>query len=151
MIFFLSSRCLGYRYTNGVAEKHELYLKRMVGIARLYAAIWVTSLRRGETVNHPHNISNGWRWLTEILNLDPLPEICSTLIFEVLQVAGNAFMHVYGKQFIKLLMTIQTQYFPKLNLVDAGGPKARLESFVTKVLQERKIDAPEGTLPANFW
>lgn len=123
----------------------------MVGTARLYAAIWVTSLRRGETQNHPHNISNGWRWLTEILNLDPLPEICSTLLVEVLQVAGNAFLHVYGKQFIKLLMTIQSQYFSKLDLVDAGGPKARLETFVTKVLQEKKIDAPEGMLPPNFW
>ncbi|XP_063695561.1 mRNA export factor Gle1 [Culicoides brevitarsis] len=144
-------KSLGYRYTNGVVEKHDLYLKRMVGIARLYAAIWVTSHRRGETKPHPHDLSNGWRWLAEILNLDPLPEICSTLIFEVLQVAGNAFLQVYGNQFIKLLTAIQTQYFPKLNLVDKGGPKARLEDFVTKVLTERKIDAPEGMLPPNFW
>lgn len=123
----------------------------MCGIARLYAAIWITSRRRGETAPHPHNLQNGWRWLCEILNLDPLPEICATLICEALQVAGNAFLTTYGNQFIKLLMTIQTQYIPKLNRVDEGGPKARLESLVTKILQERKIDPPEGQLPPNYW
>uniref|UniRef100_A0A336M362 mRNA export factor GLE1 n=1 Tax=Culicoides sonorensis TaxID=179676 RepID=A0A336M362_CULSO len=144
-------KSIGYRYTNGVMEKHDLYLKRMSGIARLYAAIWITGSRRGETAPHPHNLQNGWEWLCEILNLDPLPEICATLIFEVLQVAGHAFLATYGKQFMKLLNAIQNQYFPKLNAVDQGGPKARLEDFVVKALRERKIDPPEGLLPPNFW
>lgn len=144
-------RSLGYRYSNGVIEKHDLYLKRMCGIARLHAAIWITSPRQGESAPHPHNLHNGWNWLCEFLNLDPLPEICATLLFEVLQVAGNAFLQTYGKQFIKLIIAMQNQYFPKLNQVDNGGPKARLEGFLTKVLQERKIDAPEGLLPGNFW
>lgn len=123
----------------------------MSGIARLYAAIWITKPRQGETAPHPHNLENGWRWLCEILNLDPLPEICATLIFEVLQVAGHAFLQHYGKQFVKLLLTIQNQYFSKLNQVDQGGPKARLEDFVTKALRERQIKPPDNPLGTNYW
>lgn len=123
----------------------------MSGIARLYAAVWITNPRRGEASPHPHNLSNGWRWLCEILNLDPLPDICATLIYEVLQVAGHALTRLYGKQFFKLLFTIQNQYFVKLSQVDHGGPKARLEDFVHKALREQKIDPPEGLLPLNFW
>lgn len=39
----------------------------------------------------------------------------------------------------------------KLSQVDEGGPRARLEALVVRMLQEQRIDEPEGKLPANFW
>lgn len=123
----------------------------MTGIARLYSTILITKPRQRETAPNPHNLENGWNWITNILNLDPIPDICSTLILEFLQVAGSTCFKVYGKQFIKLLKCIQSQYFIKLNLVDEGGPKVRLEAFLLKVFKEGKIEQPEGILQFNFW
>lgn len=128
-----------------------MYLKRMTGIARFYSSILITKPRQRETAPNPHNLDNGWNWITNLLNLEPIPDICSTLILEFLQVAGSTFFKVYDKQFIKLLKCIQSQYFGKLNLVDEGGPKVRLEAFLLKVFKQGKIPPPEGVLKYNFW
>lgn len=144
-------KSLGYRYSEGVIEKQDMYLKRMKGIARLYSAVLISRPRRNETTPNPHNIENGWNWITNLLNLDPIPDICSTLILEFLQTAGAMCFKVYGKQFIKLLKSLQDQYFIKLNQVDEGGPKARLEAFLLTVFKEGKIEQPEGILSHNFW
>lgn len=144
-------KSLGYRYQNGSIEDQQQYLKRMGGTARLYAAVWITSPRRNETSPNPHGLDHGWRWLCNILNLDPQPDICATLIYETLKVAGHAMIQTYGKQFFKLLFFMQRQYFPKLNQIDQGGPKSRLEQFINEAVQCGKIDSPEGLLPPNFW
>lgn len=123
----------------------------MIGVARLYSAIWITTSRRGDTTPHPHGLDNGWRWLVNIINLDPLPDICATLIYETLQVAGYSMLQMYGKQFIKFIVAVQRQYMPKLDKVDQGGPKARLEVFLNKVIQEQMIDPPAAVLPPGFW
>jgi nucleoporin GLE1 len=143
-------RSLGYRFTDGAVEKQDQYLKRVAGIGRLYFAILVTR-PNSEQSPHPHNLDNGWRWLTNFLNLDPQPDVCATLICEFLQVAGYQMWQCFGKQFVKLLLFIQTQYMPRLNKVDQGGPKARLEAFLAKIISEGKIDPAEGLLSPNFW
>lgn len=120
-------------------------------MARIYAAVWITHPRRGDTTPHPHGIENGWKWLTNIINLDPLPEISATLVHETLLVAGHALMQNYGKQFFKLLITIQRQYLVKLSQIDAGGPKERLEKYIQRVIQEQKINPPENQLQPGFW
>lgn len=144
-------KLLGYRLTDGVLEKQDMYLKRQTGIIKLYAAILVTKVRPVDGKNHPHGIENGWRWLNSLLNLDPLPDICATLILGFLQVAGFEMWKVYRKQFTKVLQLIQQQYFPKLSKVDEGGPKSRLEVFLMEVMKNEKIEEPLGLLPANFW
>ncbi|XP_059622472.1 mRNA export factor Gle1 [Phlebotomus argentipes] len=142
---------LGYKTINGAQEPQDMYLKRMAGIARLYAAVLVTKLRAGETQSHPHDLSHGWVWLCNILNMDPLPDICATILLEVLQTAGEELRRLYGRQFLKLIFAIQNQYFPKLKQVDEGGPSVRLEVLLAKVMQEGKFEQPEGILPPNFW
>lgn len=144
-------KSLGYRFVDGALEKHDQYLKRMTGLARLYAAVVVSNPRRGETAPHPHSLECGWRWLCNILNLNPLPDICATLITEFLQTAGPSLWACYGKQFVKLLKVMHEQYLPALNKVDEGGPKARLEALIAKITAEGKIDRPEGMLSPDFW
>lgn len=144
-------KLLGYKVNNGQLEPQNIYLSRMAGIARLYAAILVTKPRMGEAQAHPHDLNNGWIWLCNILNLEPLPEICATMILEVLQIAGEEMRCSYGKQFLKLIFTIQNQYFPKLELVDEGGPKSRLQVLLETVMKEGKFSRPDGVLQANFW
>lgn len=123
----------------------------MIGIARIYAAVWITHPRRGDTTPHPHGIENGWKWLVNIINLDPLPDICATLIYETLLIAGHCMMQNFGKQFFKLLLLIQRQYLVKLSQVDSGGPKARLEQYIARLVQDQKITPPENQLSPGFW
>lgn len=89
----------------------------MTGYVRLYASVLITKLRRGQGDNHPHGIDNGWIWLTNMLNLDPLADICATLIHEFLSIVGAEMWSIYGNQFVKLLITLQQKYMAKLSQV----------------------------------
>ena len=144
-------KVLGYRMVDGQIEQQEQYLKRQSGVARLYAAVMITNGRQQDGTTHPYSIEHAWLWLTNFIALDPLPNICATLILEFLQIAGSDLWLAYGKQFSKLLVFIQQQYFPKLSAVDEGGPKARLELLLNKYLREGHIQKPQGILPAGFW
>ncbi|XP_052891446.1 mRNA export factor Gle1 [Anopheles moucheti] len=145
-------KTLGYRFADGgVLEKQDQYLKRMSGLARLYAAVIITVPRKDDATPHPHGLEYGWRWLTNILNRFPQPDICATLIAEFLQTAGSDLHAAYGKQFIKVLQVLQGDYMTALNRIDTGGPKARLEGLIKKILTEGRIDRPEGIMSVNFW
>ncbi|EAA00023.5 AGAP012004-PA, partial [Anopheles gambiae str. PEST] len=145
-------KTLGYRFADGgVLEKQDQYLKRMSGLARLYAAVIVTVPRKDDPTPHPHGLEYGWRWLTNILNRFPQPDICATLIAEFLQTAGSELHAAYGKQFLKVLRVLQGDYMSALNRIDTGGPKARLEGLIAKILTEGRIERPEGIMSVNFW
>ncbi|XP_065369838.1 mRNA export factor Gle1 [Calliphora vicina] len=145
------SKVLGYRITEGQIETQDMYLKRQTGVARLYAAVMITLGRQQDGPAHPYGIEHAWRWLTNFVALDPLPDICATLIMEILQIVGSDLWSAYGKQFVKLLFFIQQQYFPRLSAVDEGGPRARLELLLGNFLREGQIQKPQGILPPGFW
>lgn len=142
----------GYKYENGVVEKHDKFLKRMSGIMRLYFSIIVSSPPRG---NHPHGIEHAWMWLTRVLNIDPEPDITTTMIYDCLQVTGNALCQVYNKQFLKLLHILVKEMLPKLKSVssDAGsGALTRLQLLLeNSVKHHGSIPTPDGFLEKNFW
>jgi hypothetical protein len=48
---------------------------------------------------------------------DPKTDICATLLFDFLEVAGNAMSCHYGRQFQKLIHLICKEYFPKIKKV----------------------------------
>ncbi|XP_015597415.1 nucleoporin GLE1 isoform X2 [Cephus cinctus] len=150
-------RSLGYKYgEDGTVEKQDKYLKRMSGLIRLYASIIVTRQRRGVTKTHPHGLQNAWRWLAAILNIEPRPDmsdVCATLLRDMLDVAGSALWNAYPKQFMKLLMLLVNQYYPRVRNMGGvgGGPMARLEEFLKNSLSRGSIPAPEGQLAPNFW
>lgn len=94
-----------------------MYLKRQSGLIKLYAAVMVTKPRASDGNVHPFGIEHGWRWLNNILNLEPLPDICATLILGFLQTAGFEMLRIYRNQFLKLLRTLQNQYMQRLSKV----------------------------------
>lgn len=121
LLFFLHCkhcRMLGYRFTDDKIEPQDQYLKRLSGLQRLYSAILITKQRRSQQNQpHPHGIENGWIWLSNFLNLEPLPEICATLLLEFIQVCGSELWQTYQRQFLKLLLALQQAYMVKLDEV----------------------------------
>nr|CAD7591372.1 unnamed protein product [Timema genevievae] len=149
-------KSLGYRYSEkGEVETQPKFLKRMSGVMRLYTAIMVTRLRRqDQNKPHPHGLKQAWRWLVCMLNLEPKPDICATLILDFLEVSGYMMFATYGKVFQKLLHIICKDYFTKIQKItpsSSSGPTVRLETFLQKILKQGKIPPPEGILPNNFW
>ncbi|XP_046745081.1 mRNA export factor Gle1 isoform X2 [Diprion similis] len=147
-------KSLGYKYSeDGTVERQDKFLKRMSGLMRLYAALTVTRQRKLVTRPHPHGLQNAWRWLAAILNIEPRPDICATLIFDMLEVTGHALWKTYPNQFPKLLALLITQYYPRMQSLGgtAGGPLARLEQFLKNSLTRGSMPPPDGQLPQNFW
>ncbi|EDW61062.1 mRNA export factor Gle1 [Drosophila virilis] len=145
-------KTMGYRLSeNNELEKPDMFLKRQTGIARLYAAVIITPGRKADGPAHCFGLDEAWRWLTHIMHVKPLPDICATMIMEMLQTLGFELWHAYGVNFLKLLVYIQTIYMPQLSAYDEGGPKTRLEMLLSKFLRERQIPQAVGVLPPGFW
>lgn len=109
---------LGYRFTDDKIEPQDQYLKRLSGLQRLYSAILITKQKRNQQSQpHPYGLENGWIWMANFLNLEPLPEICATLLLEFIQVCGAEMWQTYQQQFLKLLLVLQQTYMIKLDEV----------------------------------
>ncbi|KAM6193070.1 mRNA export factor GLE1 isoform 2-T2 [Sarcoramphus papa] len=108
-------RMLGYQVKDSKTEEQDNFLKRMSGMIRLYAAIiqlrWPYGNKQG---THPHGLNYGWRWLAQMLNMEPLADVTATLLFDFLEVCGNALMKQYQVQFWKMMLLIREDYFPSL-------------------------------------
>lgn len=145
-------KTMGYRITeNNQLEKPDMFLKRQTGIARLFAAVIITPGRQADGPYNFFGLEEAWGWLTHIMQLKPLPDICATMIMEMLQTLGFELWHAYGMNFVKLLLYIQNIYMPQLSAYDEGGPKTRLEMLLSKFLRERQIPQAMGVLPPGFW
>jgi nucleoporin GLE1 len=105
-------KSLGYHYNKrGEVEMQEEFQSRMTGIIRLYAAVLISDpCRHQQNKSHPHGLSQAWRWMSCMLNMDPKTDIYATLIHDFLQVAGSAMYSHYGQQFQKLLHLILKEY-----------------------------------------
>ncbi|XP_047448014.1 mRNA export factor GLE1 [Mugil cephalus] len=148
-------RILGYRVDDSGVEGQDSFLKRMSGMIRLYAAIiqlrWPYSSKQ-ESV--PHGLNHGWRWLAQMLNMEPLADITATLLFDFLEVCGNALMKQYQAQFWKLILILKEEYFPRIEAVTSSGQMGsviRLKQFLEMSLQSRQISPPKGQLSSSFW
>ncbi|XP_025834819.1 nucleoporin GLE1-like, partial [Agrilus planipennis] len=143
-------KSLGYNYIDGVVEKQDKFLKRMMGIMRLYAAIVISKPKSDQKIS-PHNIAYGWRWFSAFLNLEPQIDITATMIHIFLEVAGSTLQQVYGKQFYKLMNFLSKVYMPMLKKYDSGGPFTRLEVLLHDYQRTGQLEKPKGLLPTNFW
>ncbi|ELW61995.1 Nucleoporin GLE1 [Tupaia chinensis] len=148
-------RMLGYQVKDSKVEQQDNFLKRMSGMIRLYAAIiqlqWPYGSRQG---SHPHGLNHGWRWLAQILNMEPLSDVTATLLFDFLEVCGNALMKQYQVQFWKMLLLIKEDYFPRIEAITSSGQMGsfiRLKQFLEKCLQHKEIPVPKGFLTSSFW
>ncbi|XP_068409105.1 mRNA export factor GLE1 [Eschrichtius robustus] len=148
-------RMLGYQVTDSRVEQQDNFLKRMSGMIRLYAAIiqlrWPCGNRQEI---HPHGLNHGWRWLAQILNMEPLSDVTATLLFDFLEVCGNALMKQYQLQFWKMILLIKEDYFPRIEAITSSGQMGsfiRLKQFLEKCLQRKEIPLPKGFLTSSFW
>ena len=143
---------LGYKYDGDTIEKQDKYLKRMSGLARLYAALSVSHLpKASSSVSHPHPPARVWTWFSSVLNLTPHTDITASLILDILEVTGNTMFAKYGKQFGKLLQLVKSKYFPKLEAVKSeGGPTVRLDQFLNTAIRGQSIREPDGCLKPGF-
>ncbi|XP_029776385.1 nucleoporin GLE1 isoform X2 [Suricata suricatta] len=148
-------RTLGYQVKDSKVEQQDNFLKRMSGMIRLYAAI--IQLRwpyGGRQQSHPHGLNHGWRWLAQILNMEPLSDVTATLLFDFLEVCGNALMKQYQVQFWKMILLIKEDYFPRIEAITSAGQMGsfiRLKQFLEKCLQHKEIPVPKGFLTSSFW
>ncbi|XP_005865018.1 PREDICTED: nucleoporin GLE1, partial [Myotis brandtii] len=148
-------RMLGYQVKDSKVEQQDNFLKRMSGMMRLYAAIiqlrWPYGTRQEV---HPHGLNHGWRWLAQILNTEPLSDVTATLLFDFLEVCGNALMKQYQAQFWKMMLLIKEDYFPRIEAITSPGQMGsfiRLKQFLEKCLQHKEIPVPKGFLTSSFW
>ncbi|KAF7241075.1 Nucleoporin GLE1 [Varanus komodoensis] len=148
-------RMLGYQVKDGKVEPQDNFLKRMSGMIRLYAAIlqlqWPYRDKQG---THPHGLSHAWRWLAQMLNMEPLADVTATILFDFLEVCGNALMKQYQVQFWKIILLIKEEYFPRIEAITSAGEMGaliRLKQFLEKCLQQKEIPLPNGYLSPSFW
>ncbi|XP_061460232.1 mRNA export factor GLE1 isoform X2 [Rhineura floridana] len=148
-------RMLGYQVKDSKVESQDNFLKRMSGMIRLYAAIlqlqWPYRDRQG---THPHGLNHAWCWLAQMLNMEPLADVTATILFDFLEVCGNALMKQYQVQFWKVILLIREEYFPRIEAItNAGemGSLIRFKQFLEKCLQRKEIPLPKGFLPSSFW
>ncbi|XP_059684689.1 mRNA export factor GLE1 [Gavia stellata] len=148
-------RLLGYQVKDSKMEEQDHFLKRMSGMIRLYAAIiqvrWPYGNKQGP---HPHGLNYGWRWLAQMLNMEPLADVTATLLFDFLEVCGNALMKQYQVQFWKMMLLIREDYFPRIEAITSSrqmGSLMRFKQFLEKCLQQKEIPLPKGALQSSFW
>lgn len=142
----------GYRYNeDGSIEKQDKFLKRMSGMFRLCAAIWITKMPNSVNCAHPHGLAHAWRWMAAFINLDPEADISATLLFDFLTVCGSDFFKHYRGQFVKVLNHLITDFRTRIDKIDEGGPKTRLEVFLQNVVKDGRISPPSGILPERMW
>ncbi|XP_034086028.1 nucleoporin GLE1 isoform X1 [Gymnodraco acuticeps] len=148
-------RIIGYRVDDSGVEGQDSFLKRMSGMIRLYAALiqlrWPYGSKQGSA---PHGLNHGWRWLAQMLNMEPLADITATLLFDFLEVCGHALMRQYQSQFWKLILLLKEEYFPRIEAVTSSGQMGsviRLKHFLETSLQSRQIRPPKGQLNSAFW
>lgn len=145
-------KALGYQVSaEGKVETPDSYLKRQSGLMRLYGAVMISKARKADqNLPHPFCVENAWSWICHMIKLETLPDICSTLLLEILEVTGSQLLKIYGKQFGNVLIYIRDFYYPKLKL-DEHGPISRLELLLSEIFKDHRIKSPEGFLSDNFW
>ena len=142
---------LGYKYEKDVVEKQDKFLKRMTGLARLFAAIAASSKAPGSGAVHPFGPKMIWQYIANLLNKEPMPDVTATILLVVLEVTGNLMLAKYGLQFLKLLVFIQRSFLPRLEAVKTdAGPTVRLETFINDAVNQRRIPSPSGILASGF-
>ncbi|XP_057261957.1 mRNA export factor GLE1 [Pezoporus wallicus] len=148
-------KMLGYQVNDSKVEEQDHFLKRMSGLIRLYAAIiqlrWPYGNKQGP---HPHGLHHGWRWLAQMLNMEPLADVTATLLYDFLEVCGNALMKQYQAQFWKIMLLIQDDYCPRIEAITNSrqmGSLMRFRQFLEECLQQKEIPLPKGTLQSSFW
>eukprot|EP01117_Protostelium_nocturnum_P011594 TRINITY_DN4208_c0_g1_i2.p1 TRINITY_DN4208_c0_g1~~TRINITY_DN4208_c0_g1_i2.p1 ORF type:complete len:581 (-),score=226.63 TRINITY_DN4208_c0_g1_i2:31-1698(-) len=126
------------RALDGAYEPEDTYTNRMGGILAVYTAFMCCNENVGVKSNY--GIENCWTWLARLLNMPP-QKITATLLTVFLKVAGHKMHRAYGKQFKKLMSTIQKDMLPML---EEGPSKTRLTLFCQDFEKAGQIKPLDG-------
>ena len=134
-------QALGYKYEANEVEKQDKYLKRLSGVARLYAALSVVHLPKSSTSSiHPQPLQRLWQWLASLSSLTPHTDVSASVLLQVLEVGSHTLAARYGIQFWKLLQLLEKSYMPLMEGVKSEeGPTARLQHLLSSALKQGGI------------
>lgn len=102
-------------------ETESEFLNRMNGLIRLFCKLLV---RGGPPFDADCSIA--WRWIADVLNLPPRPNITAVLLRVFLDEAGLVMLRAYGTQFLKLVILMETQYLLQLESQTTPDQMSRL-------------------------
>ena len=148
---------LGFKVRDdGSNESRDEYIKRIGGLAALYAAVCtttVTEAQLGAEKAHPHGLGHVWRWLSSVMNRQPVADVTATLLYEILKVTGHELFATYGPAFKKMLVGLCQRFFPlikEVTLESGQGAVSRLEDFLQKAVETGQIARPLKALSPGF-
>ena len=147
---------LGFKAKDEGLESREEYLRRIGGLAALYAAVCTTTVTEeqlGAGKAHPHGLGHIWRWLSSILNLPPVTDVTATLLYQILRITGHDLLATYGPPFKKMLVALFQRQLPlvkEVTLESGQGAVSRLEEFLQKTIETGRIAKPPKALNAGF-
>ena len=124
---------LGYKkQPNGNPEGMERFLKRMGGIATLFAAFCVVKVPVGPNQTRTFHIALLWKLLVRLIRMEPFPDLTVMIICEILKVSAKLMFEVYGKNFEKMARLLRDSYLVKLERSDEKKSQsyAALRQFV---------------------
>jgi nucleoporin GLE1 len=75
--------------------------------------------------------------------MEPLSDVTSTLLFDFLELCGNALMKQYQVQFWKIMLLIPEDYLPRIEAITSSGSFIPLKQFLEKCLHGSEVPSPE--------
>ncbi|CAF0894137.1 unnamed protein product [Adineta steineri] len=86
-------------------ETDEEFLNRMSGLIRLFCKLLIKGRPPFDK-----NLTFGWTWCSDVLNLPPRPDLTALLLRVFLQEAGDKMMETYPNQFPKIITAIRKNF-----------------------------------------
>lgn len=110
-------------------ETESEFLNRMNGLIRLFCKLLISG---GPPFDA--NLAFAWRWIADIVNLLPRPQITAILLRVFLEEAGQKMRQTYGIQFVKILEFIQTKYLTFLEKETSADQMSRLKMTLQQLI-----------------
>jgi len=107
-------------------ETDDEFLVRMNGLIRLFCKLLVNRIPPFDK-----DLSFGWKWCSDVLNLPARPNITLILLRVFLEEAGETMMKEYAKQFPKIIRTIRKN-LPQLAKGTNDSEISRLQTALEK-------------------
>lgn len=133
----------GYRKGEEAASDPDTYIKDSMKYARLYCAFLVSCSPGGEF--NEKSMTTLWEWTVRLIQRKPEAGALPGILASILQVGGHALASRFGRQFLKVLHVMKSQFVPKLP--SPNGPTAKqmainLSKLIDGALQNQRLDEP---------
>lgn len=133
---------LGYRPVEQETETTDSFLKRLVGSARLFAALCIAE-SHDERADKTEQLSPAafWRWLAAVANLELRAngDLVAHLLVETLELAWYTLEQFYGAQYFKLIGALKRFGCTLEMTAKSRAPLVRLSTFL-----ERDASSPSS-------